>query len=90
MSDQVTRRAFLAAAGAAGAAWLVADPDLLHAALVHARRTVALPPPYRFDALTAAQAADQAPDFSRRIRAGALHLRGAAKGLRPGRPDRPE
>jgi gluconate 2-dehydrogenase gamma chain len=58
MSDQVTRRAFLAAAGAAGAAWLVADPDLLHAALVHARRTVALPPPYRFDALTAAQAAD--------------------------------
>ncbi len=58
MSDQVTRRAFLAAAGAAGAAWLVADPDLLHAALVHGRRTVALPPPYRFDALTAAQAAD--------------------------------
>jgi gluconate 2-dehydrogenase gamma chain len=58
MSDQVTRRAFLAAAGAAGAAWLVADPELLHAALVHARRTVALPPPYRFDALTAAQAAD--------------------------------
>jgi gluconate 2-dehydrogenase gamma chain len=58
MSDQVTRRAFLAAAGAAGAMWLVADPELLHAALVHGRRTAGLPPPYRFDALTAAQAAD--------------------------------
>ena len=58
MSDQVTRRAFLAAAGAAGAGWLVADPDLLHAALVHARQVVTLPPPYKFDALTPAQAAD--------------------------------
>lgn len=58
MSDTVSRRAFLAAAGAAGAAWLVADPDRLEAALVHARRVAASPPPYRFDALTAAQAAD--------------------------------
>jgi gluconate 2-dehydrogenase gamma chain len=57
MSDQVTRRAFLAAAGAAGAAWLAADPELVHAALAHARRTVASPPPYRFAVLTAAQAA---------------------------------
>ena len=57
-ADQLSRRAFLAAAGAAGAAWLAVDPDTLQAALVHARRTVALPPPYRFDALTAAQAAD--------------------------------
>ena len=57
MSDQVTRRAFLAAAGAAGTAWLAADPELVHAALTHARRTVASPPPYRFAVLTPAQAA---------------------------------
>ena len=57
-ADQLSRRAFLAAAGAAGAAWLAVDAETLHAALVHARRTVALPPPYRFDALTAAQALD--------------------------------
>jgi gluconate 2-dehydrogenase gamma chain len=57
MTDQVTRRAFLAAAGA-GAVWLTADPELVQAALVHARTMVATPPPYRFDALTPAQAAD--------------------------------
>ena len=57
MSDQVTRRAFLAAAGAAGAAWVAADPALVHAALEHARHTAATPPPYQFAALTAAQAA---------------------------------
>jgi gluconate 2-dehydrogenase gamma chain len=57
MSDQVTRRSFLAAAGA-GAAWLAADPELVRAALVHARNVVAAPPPYRFEALTPAQAAD--------------------------------
>jgi gluconate 2-dehydrogenase gamma chain len=57
MSDQVTRRAFLAAAGAAGAAWLAADPELVHAALAHARRTVAVPPPYQFTVLTPVQAA---------------------------------
>ena len=57
MSDPVTRRAFLAAAGA-GAAWLAADPELVRAALVHARNVVAAPPPYRFQALTPAQAAD--------------------------------
>lgn len=57
MPNQVNRRAFLAAASAAGAAWLAADPDLLHAALAHARRTIASPPPYRFAALTAAEAA---------------------------------
>src|SRR5439155_2270834 len=45
-ADQLSRRAFLAAAGAAGAAWLAVDAETLHAALVHARRTVALPPPY--------------------------------------------
>ena len=56
--DPVSRRAFLAAAGAAGATWLLADPEQLQAALVHARTVVASPPPYRFDALTAAQAAD--------------------------------
>ena len=57
MPNQVNRRAFLATAGAAGAAWLAADPDLLHAALAHARRTIASPPPYQFAALTAAEAA---------------------------------
>ncbi len=58
MTDQVTRRAFLTAAGAAGAVWLAADPEMVQAALAHARNTVASPPPYRFDALTPAQAAD--------------------------------
>jgi gluconate 2-dehydrogenase gamma chain len=54
MQEQVTRRAFLAAAGTA---WLAADPELVQAALAHARQTVAAPPPYRFAALTAAEAA---------------------------------
>jgi gluconate 2-dehydrogenase gamma chain len=57
-ADHVSRRVFLAAAGAAGAAWLVADPAKLEAALVHARATVLSPPPYRFEGLTPAQAAD--------------------------------
>ena len=57
-ADQLSRRAFLAAAGAAGAAWLAVDPETLHAALAHARRTAAASPPYRFDALSAAQALD--------------------------------
>ena len=57
MLDQVTRRDFLAAAGAAGAAWLVADPALVHAALAHARQTAAAPPPYQFAALSASEAA---------------------------------
>ena len=58
MSDQVTRRAFLAAAGAAGAVWLAADPEMVQAAVAHARRQAALPPPHKFDALTPEQAAD--------------------------------
>ena len=58
MTDQVTRRAFLAAAGAAGAAWLAADPEQVHAALLHARAMAGSPPPHRFDALTPAQATD--------------------------------
>ena len=57
MQDRLSRRTFLAAAGAAGAAWLVADPALVHAALEHARQTAATPPPYRFAALTSAEAA---------------------------------
>jgi len=58
MSDQVSRRAFLAAAGAVGATWLFADPERLQAALAHARKAVLQPPPYRFDVLTPEQAAD--------------------------------
>ena len=58
MSETVTRSAFLAAAGAAGSAWLIADPALVKAALAHARATVAAPPPYRFAVLTPEQAAD--------------------------------
>lgn len=58
MTDAVSRRAFLAAAGAAGSVWLLADPKLLHAAVAHARKQVTTPPPYRFASLTAAQAAD--------------------------------
>lgn len=58
MNDAVSRRAFLAATGAAGAAWFLADPDKLHAALAHARAAVASPPPHQFVSLTAAQAAD--------------------------------
>ena len=57
MQDQVTRRAFLAATGAAGVAWLAADPELVHAALAHARQTAGSPAPYRFAALTVAEAA---------------------------------
>jgi gluconate 2-dehydrogenase gamma chain len=58
MTEVVSRRAFLAAAGVAGTAWLLADPKQVQAALVHARKAVAAPPPYRFDVLTPAQAAD--------------------------------
>ena len=58
MTDAVSRRAFLAAAGTAGAVWLLADPKSLHAALAHAKQQVATPPPYQFASLTAAQAAD--------------------------------
>lgn len=58
MSDTVSRRAFLAAAGAAGTAWLLADPKLVNAALAHAKAAAATPPPYQFSVLTAAQAAD--------------------------------
>jgi gluconate 2-dehydrogenase gamma chain len=58
MSDQVSRRAFLAAAGAVGATWLFIDPERLQAAIAHARKAVLSPPPYRFDVLTPAQAAD--------------------------------
>ena len=58
MPDQVSRRAFLAAAGAAGATWLFADPERLQAALAQARKAVLTPPPYRFDVLTPEQAAD--------------------------------
>ena len=36
--ELLSRRAFLAAAGAAGAAWLAVDPETLEATLVHARR----------------------------------------------------
>ena len=57
MQEQVTRRAFLAAAGAAGAAWVAADPALVQAAWAHARQTVTSPPPYQFAALSAAEAA---------------------------------
>lgn len=58
MPDTLSRRAFLAAAGAAGSAWLLADPKLVHAALAHAGAVAATPPPHQFAALTAAQAAD--------------------------------
>jgi len=58
MPDQVSRRAFLAAASAVGAGWLLIDPERLQAALAHARKTVLSPPPYQFEVLTPAQAAD--------------------------------
>jgi gluconate 2-dehydrogenase gamma chain len=58
MSDSATRRAFLQAAGSAGAAWLLADVVLVRDAFAHALRQRTLPPPYPFEALTAAQAAD--------------------------------
>jgi hypothetical protein len=57
MSDQLSRRTFLAAASAAGAAWLAADAELVHAALAHARTAVGSPAT-QFSALTSAQAAD--------------------------------
>lgn len=56
-ADGISRRTFLAAAGAAGAAFLAADPALVQAALDHARAAADLPMPQRFQSLTAAQAA---------------------------------
>jgi hypothetical protein len=56
-ADWVTRRTFLAAAGAAGAALLAADPALVQAALNHARATAELPLPARFESLTPTEAA---------------------------------
>ena len=55
--DAVSRRNFLAAAGALGAAFLAADPSLVQAALDHARAAADLPLPQRFQSLTAAEAA---------------------------------
>jgi len=55
--DQFSRRAFLAAGGA-GAAWLVADPAEIQAALAHARARAASR--VRFQVLTPEQAADLA------------------------------
>lgn len=56
-ADSVSRRTFLAAAGAAGAAFLAADPRLVQAALDHARAAADLPMPLWFESLTAAEAA---------------------------------
>src|ERR1051326_2532707 len=56
-ADQLSRRVFLAAAGAAGAAWLAIDPETLHAALAHARGTVASPPPSSDDGTPGAKEA---------------------------------
>jgi gluconate 2-dehydrogenase gamma chain len=58
MSDSATRRTFLQVAGSTGAAWLLADVVLVRDALAHAIKQRTLPPPYAFEALTAAQAAD--------------------------------
>lgn len=58
MSDNATRRSFLQAASTAGAVWLLADVVLVRDAIAHAIRQRTLPPPHRFEALTAAQAAD--------------------------------
>ena len=56
--DTTSRRAFLKAAGAAGAAWILADAADIQAAFAQVARRRSEPPPYRFDALTAAQATD--------------------------------
>ena len=56
-ADSVTRRTFLAAAGAAGAAFLAADPALVQAALQHARAAAELSLPPRFESLTPKEAA---------------------------------
>lgn len=57
MPDLVSRRAFLAGAGAAGAAFLAADPEAVQAALRHAREAVAGQGRPVFANLTPAQAA---------------------------------
>lgn len=57
-ADPVSRRAFLAAAGAAGAAWLAVSPEVLEATLARARARSQQPPPHTFKALTPEQAAD--------------------------------
>ena len=58
MDDFTTRRAFLQAAGAAGATWLIADIALVREALAYAAATKETPPPWQFQNLTAEQAAD--------------------------------
>lgn len=57
-ADSVSRRAFLAAAGAAGAAWLTVSPDVLEATLVRARERAQQAGAPKFKSLTADQAAD--------------------------------
>lgn len=56
-ADAVTRRKFLTAAGAAGVAFIAADPALVQAALNHAREAAGLALPPRFESLTPEQAA---------------------------------
>lgn len=55
LADSFSRRAFVTAAGAA---LLAADPRVLEAAWARARQAAGQPHPYRFKALTSAQAAD--------------------------------
>jgi gluconate 2-dehydrogenase gamma chain len=58
LTDPASRREFLRAAGATGAAWLLADLVVLEDAFAHATRRRNADPPHRFEALTAEQAAD--------------------------------
>lgn len=58
MTDQLTRRGFLAASGATlAAAWLGADAKDVHASLAHAAKAASGPPP-PWQVLTPEQAAD--------------------------------
>jgi gluconate 2-dehydrogenase gamma chain len=58
LTDPTSRRAFLAAAGAAGMTWLLADLGAVDEALAHAGHAASLPHPAEFVNLSAADGAD--------------------------------
>ncbi len=58
LTDPTSRRAFLAAAGAAGMTWLLSDLGAVDEALAHAGHAASQSPPARFENLSPADAAD--------------------------------
>lgn len=67
LTDPTSRRAFLAAAGAAGMTWLLSDLGAVNEALAHASHAASQSPPPRFENLSPADAADLEALMSRII-----------------------